>query len=106
MTAHLGACPCGGLAHAQHRLVLGAIQPTNREAGAANPSHHGDVAVSEEPMQKMIHGEKEIGELCKKERERERSSEGEKKPGCAIISGRWCRKSSRFILFFLTFTEM
>ena len=80
MTAHLGACPRGGLAHAQHRLVLGSIQPTNREAGAANPSHHGDVAVSEEAMQKMIHGEEkkeEIGKLCKKERERERERERE-----------------------------
>jgi len=38
-------------------LVLGTIQPANCELGAADPSHHGDVAVSEEVMQKMIHGE-------------------------------------------------
>lgn len=56
MTNHLWASPCGGLAHAQHWLVLGAIQPTDREPGAADPSHHGDVAVPEEAMQKMIHG--------------------------------------------------
>ena len=78
MTAHLGACPRGGLAHAQHRLVLGSIQPTNREAGAANPSHHGDVAVSEEAMQKMIHGEEKkrrdwkVVQEGERERERER----------------------------------
>lgn len=48
MTAHLWACPCGSLANTEHRLVLCTIQPTNCEPGAADPSHHGYVVVSEE----------------------------------------------------------
>ncbi|TNN57219.1 hypothetical protein EYF80_032553 [Liparis tanakae] len=56
-TAHLGAGARGGLAHAQHRLVLGPVQPPHREAGAADPAHHGDVAVSGEAMQNMMHGD-------------------------------------------------
>lgn len=59
ITTHLWAGPCGSLTHTEHWLVLDAIQPTNRKAGAADPSHHGDVAVSEEAMQKMIHGGKD-----------------------------------------------
>lgn len=62
-------------------MVLDTIQPTNRKAGAADPSRHGDVAVSEEAMQKMIHGER-IGKgregmerrKKKKQRRRERGS--------------------------------
>jgi hypothetical protein len=27
-------------------LVLGAVEPTHRKAGAANPGYHGNVAVS------------------------------------------------------------
>lgn len=53
MTTHLYACPCGGLAHTQDRLVLDTIQPANRKASAADPSHHGDVAVSVEAMHNM-----------------------------------------------------
>lgn len=60
-TTRLGAGPRGRLAHAQHRLVLDAIQPTDRQPRAADPSHHGDVAVSEEAMQKMRHGERRWG---------------------------------------------
>lgn len=51
--AHLGAGPGGGLTHAQDRLVLHPVQPAGGQASAADPSHHGDVAVSEEAMQKM-----------------------------------------------------
>lgn len=53
MTTRLWARPCGGLTHAEDRLVLDTIQPPDRKAGAADPSHHGYVAVSEEAM----HGE-------------------------------------------------
>lgn len=74
MTAHLWACPCGGLAHAEHWLVLGTIKPTNREPGAAGPSHHGDVAVSEEAMQKIIHEERDGA----KERGRKEAVKGER----------------------------
>lgn len=74
MTAHLWTGPCGGLAHAEHRLVLGTIQPANREPGAADPGHHGDVAVSEEEaVQKMIHEEKDWKMM-------QRDGEGRKKP--------------------------
>lgn len=57
-TTRLGAGPRGGLAHTQHRLVLDAIQPASRQASAADPSHHGDVAVPEEAMRKIRHGER------------------------------------------------
>lgn len=51
--ADLGAGPGGGLTHAQDRLVLRPVQPAGGQTSAADPSHHGDVAVSEEAMQKM-----------------------------------------------------
>lgn len=69
MTAHLWACPCGSLANTEHRLVLCTIQPTNCEPGAADPSHHGYVVVSEE-KKKRIH-EESIRKWCK-ETERKR----------------------------------
>lgn len=53
MAAHLRARPSGGLTHAEDRLVLQAVQPAGGQLSAADPSHHGDVAVSEEAMQKM-----------------------------------------------------
>lgn len=53
--AHLRARPGGGLAHAQDRLVLHPVQPAGGQPGAADPRHHGDVAVSEESVQKKRH---------------------------------------------------
>lgn len=102
MTTHLWACPCGGLAHAEHRLVLGTIQPTNREAGAADPSHHGDVAVSKEAMRKMIHGEK-IGKWCER-MEKYRSSEGERNLDTLSFLTGGVSSLQGFAVF--TFTEM
>lgn len=58
MAAHLGARPRGGLAHTEDRLVLHAVQPAGSQPSAADPSHHGDVAVSEESMQKMRHADR------------------------------------------------
>lgn len=98
MTTHLWACPRGGLTHAEHWLVLDTIQPTNRKAGAADPSRHGDVAVSEEAMQKMIHGER-IGKGCKgMEREKKEAAREREEVGRVIASESWCLKSPRFIL--------
>lgn len=45
--AHLWACAGGGLTHAEDRLVLDAVQPADSQTRAADPGHHGDVAVSE-----------------------------------------------------------
>lgn len=73
MTAHLWACPCGSLANTEHRLVLCPIQPTNCEPGAADPSHHGYVVVSEEKkkgyMKKVLEsGAKKLKEKGKQAR--------------------------------------
>ncbi len=97
MTAHLWACPCGGLTHTEHWLVLDTIQPADCKTGATDPSHHGDVAVSEEAKQKMIHGEG-IGKWRIEMEKKKKPWRGEEL-GCLIICDRWCLKSSKFILF-------
>lgn len=59
--AHLRARPSGGLTHAEDRLVLHAVQPADSQPRAADPGHHGDVAVSEASRHKMRHGFGEKG---------------------------------------------
>lgn len=102
MTIHLWACPRGGLAHAEHRLVLGTIQPTDREACAADPSHHGDVAVSEEVRQKMIQDWKVVQRNGKKKEEG-----SERKRGTWTCNHIWQAVSKVFKVYSVfTFTEM
>lgn len=93
MTAHLWACPCGSLANTEHRLVLCTIQPTNCEPGAADPSHHGYVVVSEE--KKRIH-EESIRKWCK---ETERKRKTSKKTLDTCSNFRCALNPLRLILF-------
>lgn len=86
MTTHLWARPCGGLTHAEDWLVLDTIQPTNRKAGAADPSHHGYVAVSEEAM----HGEIDWkGVQMNGERKKESKKSSEEKRGAQTCDQFW-----------------